>query len=216
MDAINPDPGIQRAPRLEYYVKARPMEGMAVSGDAFLVTEAAGGVLVCVMDGLGHGEEAAKAAEVAKGLISRYAGDALLDLVRHCHEGLKQTRGIVASFVRFEPEEDAISWVGVGNVEALVFNRDAGSKYKREALASRGGVIGYTLPSLHCSSLAVHAGDFLVMATDGIAGAFIDGIDLDAPLALMADRIVEEYGKTSDDVLVLTARYLGGNDSETT
>lgn len=209
---MTPPIGIQKTPHLEYYVKARPMEGMQQSGDAFYVAESEGGVLVCVLDGLGHGSEAAKAAGVAKGLIEQHVNEPLIELVRHCHEGLRHTRGVVASFVRFDPTDDTVSWVGVGNVETLIYFHDTESGRKREVLNLRGGVIGYTLPPLHFSSVAVHAGDLLVMATDGISGAFIDGIDLHAPLPAMADKIVEEYGKTSDDVLVLAARYLGGKE----
>lgn len=209
---MTPETGIQQIPHLEYYVKERPMEGMALSGDAFTVTEREGSILVCVIDGLGHGGEAAKAADVAKDLIARHAGEPLQELVQHCHEGLRHTRGVVASFVRFQLEDDTVSWVGVGNVEALLFRCDSVARCKREALNLRGGVIGYTLPSLYCSTLKVEPGELLVMATDGVASAFTDGIDLEASLHAMADKIVEGYGKTTDDVLVLTARYLGGKE----
>ena len=197
-------------PKVEYYVAARPLAGQDVSGDAYAVVEFDGGVLVRVIDGLGHGQEAAKAARTATDFIGRNASEPLLELTQRCHEALKSTRGIVASFARFDALANSMSWLGVGNVEALLFQRNQEGEVKRTGLAPRGGVIGYTLSPLHCSDVDVNPGDLLVMATDGLAGAFIDSIDAQAGLEEMVEGLMTEHGKSSDDALILAARYLGG------
>ncbi len=210
MDPATPDVIGRKGPYLEYCAANRPLPGQNLSGDASMVVDFDGGTLVCVLDGLGHGEEAARAASAAGDVILGYTGEPLPDLAHRCHERLKHTRGIVASFARFDAAGSTMSWLGVGNVEAIVFRWNAAGEMNRASLALRGGVIGYTLPSLHLSSLDIGPGDILVMATDGIAGAFIDNVDLNAGLPEMAEKLMDEFSKPSDDALVLVARYLGG------
>lgn len=52
-------------PFVEWGVAGLPAKGHRESGDGYLVRPVAGGVLLAVVDGLGHGREAAVAAEVA-------------------------------------------------------------------------------------------------------------------------------------------------------
>ena len=51
------------------------------SGDLHVVAPFAGGALVAVIDGLGHGAEAAAAARAARRVISDHAGEPVLTLV---------------------------------------------------------------------------------------------------------------------------------------
>ncbi len=210
MEALTPRIYGGRGPYLEYRALSRPLFGQDLSGDASVVADFEAGVVVCVIDGLGHGDEAAKAAAVARSVILANAGEPLLDLARLCHEELKKTRGAVTSFASFDAYRDSMSWLGVGNVEAVLFRHDSSGAVARESLVPRGGVLGYTLPPLHCADLAVRPGDLLVMATDGVAGAFAESIDPNADLEKLAGDLMEKYGKLSDDALILTARYLGG------
>jgi hypothetical protein len=49
----------------------------------------------------------------------------------------------------------------------------------------------------------------LVLATDGIRHDFVANLNPGPPQA-MADRILHQYAKGTDDALVLVAQYLGG------
>jgi phosphoserine phosphatase RsbX len=49
----------------------------------------------------------------------------------------------------------------------------------------------------------------VVLATDGIGTDFADRLTAGEPSQELADRILAQYGKESDDALVLVARYLG-------
>lgn len=196
-------------PGVECSVAERSMEGQAVSGDTFVCQPFETGTLVCAIDGLGHGEEAAVASRLAKAIMERHAAEPLADLVKRCDSGMKSTRGAVASLARFDMAGKMLSWLGVGNVDGVLFrHRDDGSVDK-EGMASRGGVIGYRLPPLRISTFEVRAGDTLVLATDGLAGAFVDHIDYRAELGEIADGLMRDYGKTGDDALVVVARYIG-------
>src|SRR2546427_31410 len=78
---------------LEWGVATLTLAGQLESGDLHLVREVGGGVLVAVVDGLGHGEEAAAAARLAVTTLDQFAPEPIASLVQRCHEALRGTRG---------------------------------------------------------------------------------------------------------------------------
>lgn len=183
------------------------LEGDA-SGDVHVVAEFAGGVLVAVIDGLGHGIEAAAAAQQAARVLESYAGEPLAALVERCHVALRGTRGAVMTLASLDGE-GSMTWAGVGNVEAFLLRAGAGAERPRESIGLRGGIVGYQLPTVRASTLSVSPGDVLLMATDGVRGGFAEAAPPHASPQELADTILERYGRGSDDALVLAARYLG-------
>jgi serine phosphatase RsbU (regulator of sigma subunit) len=178
------------------------------SGDVHLVAEFTGGVLVGVIDGLGHGLEAAVAAREAARVLAATPGEPLDALVERCHEALRRTRGAVMSLASFDAR-GSMTWAGVGNVDAILLRGGAAAGARREAIAPRGGIVGYQLPSLRPAVLPVAAGDLLVMATDGVHSGFAEALRVDAPPRELAEGILARHGRGSDDALVLVARWLG-------
>src|SRR5881396_3494806 len=126
------------------------------------------GPLAAVMDGLGHGPEAASAARQAAGILEASAGEPVIALVQRCHDGLRRTRGVVMSLASFTARDSSMAWIGVGNVETVLLRADPSASRRREAISRRGGVVGYQLPPLRATALPVSRGDTLIMATDGI------------------------------------------------
>jgi hypothetical protein len=72
----------------------------------------------------------------------------------------------------------------------------------------RAGVVGLQLPLLDTEVLEVAAGDTLIFATDGIQTDFARGSIRMYPPRTAAENILTRHGKTTDDALVLVARYL--------
>lgn len=196
-------------PWMEWGVATRALAGHAVSGDRHLVAPFPHGVLLAVIDGLGHGEHAAAAADIAVARLERHAHESVLALVRRCHEGLKATRGVVMSLAVVNAPERTLTWLGVGNVEGLLLRADIHDRPTREAVPLRGGVLGSHLPALRASVLAIRQGDTLVLATDGIREGFTEGLPLRDPPQQLADRILARFGRDTDDALVLVARVVG-------
>jgi negative regulator of sigma-B (phosphoserine phosphatase) len=194
---------------VEWAVGARALRGEIVSGDLHLVAPFPGGVLIAVADGLGHGPEAAAAAEVAVAVLQNSPSEPLIDLTRRCHAALQKTRGVVLGLASIDAAANQMSWLGVGNVEVTLFRADRDGRSERESLHVRGGVVGFQIPSLRASTVSIACGDTLVFATDGIASGF----QAEAPIGWhpedAADYILKRYGKQNDDALVLVARYLG-------
>lgn len=100
-----------------------------------------------------------------------------------------------------------LTWLGVGNVEAVLFHRRREGTSDRALL--RAGIIGFRLPPVRAEVLPLKPLDTLILATDGIKPDFDDGLALDADPQHIADGILARYYSGNDDALVVVARYLG-------
>lgn len=193
---------------LQWGVSSHPLAGETESGDLYLVQKIPEGVLMGVVDGLGHGAEAAQASQKAVAVLARHAQEPLISLVRRCHEDLRETRGVVLSVASLNVAQDVMTWIGVGNVEGILFKANSAALPNREYLFHRGGVVGYQLPSMRASVVQITRGDTLILTTDGIRPEFQEEIRLsDHPERIAAD-IDSQFRKESDDALILVARYL--------
>lgn len=196
---------------LDWGVAAVALPGEAESGDLHLVRPIAGGVLAAVVDGLGHGAEAASAARAAVAALGAKAHESPRSLFEHCHRTLKGTRGVVMSLALFRSADATMTWLGVGNVEGILLRADGGGQITRarSSLVTRGGIVGSELPRLHPEDHRLATGDLLILATDGIREGFVEGLPGDATPQQLADYILARYRKGTDDALVLVARYRG-------
>jgi phosphoserine phosphatase RsbX len=193
---------------VDWAVAALTLPGQTESGDRYVVRHFAGGVLVGVVDGLGHGKEAAAAAEIAVETLGKYAQESAISLIRRCHEKLVRTRGAVMSMASFSPTDSALTWLGVGNVSGFLQHRNGTVSPAQESLLPRGGVVGGMLPRLYASIIPVMPGDTLVIATDGIRSGYADNFNLTDTPQRIADHILARHARTTDDALVLVVRFL--------
>jgi phosphoserine phosphatase RsbX len=190
-------------PLVEWTVACRSLG--SESGDQYLVSRTKdGGVLVAVVDGLGHGPQAASAAKAAIAVLEASQERELGAQFLRCHERLRDTRGVVLSLGFFAT--GSLTWLGVGNVDGVLVRSGFVAP---EQLLVRGGVVGRRLPSLELSRFTVARGDTLILATDGIRSRFADDPGITLAAAPTAERILADHGKETDDALVLVVRYLG-------
>ncbi len=197
------------AASVAWSVACRPLVAYTRSGDHYVVAEFAGGVLLAAIDGLGHGDDAADAATLAAAVLRERAGTALIPLVHRCHEDLRGTRGVVLSVAAIDLATATMTWMGVGNVEGVLFRADGAADPAREGVLPRAGVLGYQLPPLRARAIAIGPGDTLIFATDGIRSEFVSEAPDDHTVGELAEEILVRFGRESDDALVLVARYLG-------
>jgi serine/threonine protein phosphatase PrpC len=194
---------------IEWGVAMLALPGQTESGDRYVVKPGSNNVLVAAVDGLGHGAEAAAAAKIAVEQLESYAHETVISLVNRCHIELKKTRGVVMTLASFNGQDSTMTWLGVGDVEGILFHADAQANPRREAVMQRGGVVGYQLPSLGATVIPVMPGDLLIFATDGVNGGFADNLNLSDHPQQIADDILAKFNKGTDDALVLVSRYLG-------
>ena len=201
------DESVISTPLIAWGVASRPLPGQAACGDLHLIKPIMDGALLAVVDGLGHGDEAAAAAKKAIAVLESQAEEPLAGLVKRCHEALTQTRGVVMTVATLR--EDKLAWLGVGNVESVLLRADRQAKAPSYRVLLHSGVVGYQLPDLRASMLPLAPHDLLIFATDGLDAGFAEGLARSGSPQQLADRILERHFKGHDDALVLVVRYLG-------
>lgn len=194
---------------LDWAVATLTLPGQVESGDRHVVKPFFNGVLVAVVDGLGHGAQAAQAAETAVAALVSKPQDSVISLLRRCHESLRGTRGVVMSIASFNALKETMSWLGVGNVEGILLRADTKANPATETPVLRGGVVGVELPTLQAGIVPVARGDTLILTTDGVESRFAHDLPLSLSPQKLADHILAHYQKGTDDALVLVARYTG-------
>lgn len=192
---------------IDWAACGRPLPGEGVSGDVAISVAGANQTVLAVIDGLGHGLEAAAAAECARDVIAVHAEEPPAVLLQLCHAALAHTRGVTMTVASIDCDAHEIHWVGVGNVRAKLVRRVEGPGVQ---LVSRAllysGTVGYSMPDVRVSSVGVLPDDLVVMATDGIGADFFADVAIGQPVDRIAASILERHGKSSDDALVAVAR----------
>ena len=189
--------------RLRVGVYGRACEGELTSGDDAAFVRTASGLVVAVVDGLGHGEAAREAAERARDVLLAMPELEPAALLARIDAELARTRGAVMTIARIDEGLGQVALASVGNVSVQLVGparakRFGGSSY---VLGSPGGA-RRVATEVH----PMGARDALVVFSDGVTSR-IDltgdqGLLLEHPVVI-AQRVVERFGRTNDDVTVL-------------
>jgi serine/threonine protein phosphatase PrpC len=199
-------------PTLQWGVAAAPLPGQTESGDRFLVEPFSDGALVAVVDALGHGHRASQIAAQAIDALVRHPQDSVTTLVQRCHDMLRERVGATMSLASFDWRLHRMTWLGIGNVAGVLVPHAFVAEARVRRLLVRGGVVGGDLPDLRPTTIALNPSDTLIVATDGIDEQFADQLPDDLPPQPLAEHIFAHYAKSTDDALVLVARYCMSED----
>ena len=161
------------------------------SGDLAVFTAYPKGGLAAVIDGLGHGDEAADASATAAEVIRAHAAEPAPALFERCHKALRKTRGVVMTIAWFDLEQRAVWWAGVGNVEARLVRGAAVYGDRHDSALVLGGVVGYNLPAVRPSRMDLLPGDAVAFATDGIEADYSKTLTPTLPAQRLAERILD-------------------------
>jgi alkanesulfonate monooxygenase SsuD/methylene tetrahydromethanopterin reductase-like flavin-dependent oxidoreductase (luciferase family) len=194
---------------LDWGIAGASLTGERTSGDLHLILPSPRGALVAVVDGVGHGPEAARVATRAIDAIRTRPEESVTALMRACHQELAGSRGAVVGIAAFDVLDSTLSWICVGNIEGALIRAEDAAHPRVDRFLSRRGVVGHQLPMLQASTTATAPGDLLVIATDGIAPGFAEHVVPGHPQAV-ADAILQACRKGTDDALVVVGRYRGG------
>lgn len=187
---------------------ARPKPTERTCGDAWLSYSRPDGVFLAIVDALGHGPEAAHAAQVAiTYLQDNLRSDSELLRLDHLLLGMDQTltstRGAVAGLAFIEPAARRIHYAGVGNTDIHL------CRAGRSHLFSRAGFLGgnQTL-RVDVQTTTLGPGAVLILHTDGIEPmreTWMTGSD---PCTELARKIIEHSARPYDDAAVVVAHWL--------
>jgi negative regulator of sigma-B (phosphoserine phosphatase) len=194
---------------LERGVAGLAHEGEGRSGDLAVFAPSVRGGLVAVIDGLGHGDAAADAAEAAAAILHAEVERPPQELLERCHQQLRRTRGAVMTLAWFDLERRTMDWTGVGNVEARFVRAGDAGDARHASPVVLGGVVGYNLPQVRLGTIPLEPGDAIVLATDGVAADYSVSLESGVAAQELAERVLDRHGKGNDDALAAVVRYLG-------
>lgn len=158
--------------------------------------------LLVVIDGLGHGPQAAIAAQTALELIDRHRAQTPEALFALLDPALQGTRGAALGVAWVEPSR--ITYAAVGNTRALRW-RDG----RATRLPSQYGIVGDGRPKrIDCIELDLRPGDWLALFSDGLderlhLDPLPNGVP-DDPRHLCA-RTLDAWRAGADDAALLVA-----------
>ncbi len=159
------------------------------------------GALVAVIDGLGHGNAAAHAAARAARVVRESPTADLPDLVGRCHAALRGTRGAAISLAFLSPAADALTWLGVGNVEGRVLSAKPAAMIPKGSLALDPGVPGHELPALRPTTLPVQSATSSSWPPMGSAGRSPTALNISGSAQTICERVVAEHWRRPDDAV---------------
>ncbi|WP_084956389.1 SpoIIE family protein phosphatase [Thermoactinospora rubra] len=185
--------------RLEAGAVCLPANGHQESGDAY---ELAGGTLL-VVDGLGHGAEAARASASALDAFRADPEAPLTELIVRLDRALRSSRGAAASLVRLRAA--GVEFCGVGNVGGAVLHD--GRPLAR--LVPRPGTLGVRAGGPVAQTAPMPPGATVVLHTDGISHSWLttSGTWLfTQPPPLLAALLARDHRRLRDDATAVALR----------
>jgi hypothetical protein len=178
--------------------------GEDVCGDAWSISTAGDVRTLLVVDGLGHGPDAAEAAVEAVRLFHRYNGHTVTNLLDYIHGGLRATRGAAVSVARFDPATKNVNFSGIGNVAGVIIT--AG---ETKRMVSMAGTAGFNTRKIRAFDYPFAQG-LIILHSDGLASSWtVDRYPNLAALhpSLIAAILYRDFTRGRDDATVLVAKW---------
>lgn len=184
---------------------AVPYPGERVCGDGWAYFRDAEREVVLVADGLGHGWGAAEAAHEAVATFQKHADLAPAELLRAIHDGLRKTRGAVASVAEIRPRQGRLTYAGIGNVSGVLV--DGGGKSR--SLASHNGTLGATVSRVQEFQFDWSPGSTLILHSDGLQTRWdlstYAGLIARHP-AVIGGALLRDFRRQRDDASVVVVK----------
>ena len=182
--------------------------GEEVCGDNWALLQGRGRVIALVVDGLGHGLEAAQAARAAVEIVKGKAHLDAPNLMDAVHGALRPTRGAAAAIAMLQPESELCTFCGIGNISASI--RSGGTS---RSMVSHNGTLGHSVRKIQDFQYPYPKGALLVMHSDGMGThwdlAAYPGIEMRHP-SMVAAALYRDHSRGRDDLTVLTVRNGAG------
>jgi anti-sigma regulatory factor (Ser/Thr protein kinase) len=181
-----------------------PMHGQSVCGDSWSVLDSSTGRTLMVVDGLGHGPDAAEAAVDAVRVFNKFNGHQVPTLLDYIHGGLRATRGAAVSIARADIANRKVIYAGVGNVAGALF---AGGVLRR--MVSMAGTAGLNARKIQAFDYPFHSG-LIILHSDGLLSNWT--LDRYSNLAarhptLIAAILYRDLTRDRDDATVLVGKW---------
>lgn len=178
-----------------------------VSGDGYTIKRTSSTVNILFGDGLGHGEHAHEAVSRASKAFIDCRLNEPVEILRHIHENVRRSRGLVATVVVLDLQQKVWKICGVGNIMTRLYT---GISYKN--YMAYNGTLGLNIPgSMKDSVFEAEKNQHMIMASDGIRSRW----DLTKYPSIfkydntvLAAAIYKDFTRRTDDASILIAKVI--------
>lgn len=191
-------------PRFRTAAVSVPKPGETACGDAWAADQEGTRIRLMIADGLGHGPDASRAAQLAVRVFHEKPDLGPAESLRAMHPALRSTRGAAVTVVEIDLARRTLRHAGIGNVAGAVL-ADGGSR----SLVSHNGTVGHEARHFQEFVSVFPAGAVLVMYSDGLTSRWsldpYPGLIARDP-ALLAGVLYRDFQRGRDDVTVVVGR----------
>ena len=184
-------------------VVTRSRRSTPENGDAFIIKEWPGELLVGLVEGLGHGEPAQQAARAAQQYVQTHHDQPLDKIFSGAGRACRATRGVVMALARFS-SRTRLRFASLGNVEVRA--RSGGA---RIPFVVQRGILGTRETHVPVQDFPWNPEWLLVLHSDGLRTHWqwsdFPGIEQE-PAQAIALRLMRHLNNETDDATVLAVK----------
>jgi anti-sigma regulatory factor (Ser/Thr protein kinase) len=194
-----------------------PIASEDLNGDAWAIASDRAGISMMSIDGLGHGELAAQAANAALDCMATGPFRTPAAQIDACHLALRATRGAAMAVAQISYAgaggridlngEASLRFAGIGNIAACLLGEE-----KRRQMVSHNGIVGNNMRKVQEFDHPCPSGSLFIMHSDGLSTQW----DLESHPGLadchpmvIAAVLLRDYARARDDASVMVLRYTG-------
>ena len=179
-----------------------PKAGEEVCGDGWSWHENEHSRTVFVVDGLGHGTEAALAANAALAVFRRHVNGSPNEILEAVHDGIRHTRGGAVAAARIDWASATVTFAGLGNIAGALLLPSGQTR----RMVSLNGTAGHNARKVQSFEYPCPDNALMVMHSDGIGTAWSGDRYADLlwrhPM-LLAGALYRDFNRGRDDATVV-------------
>ena len=212
-DTADAPPSDSRVP-FTWGIVCQPLAGEIACGDTWRLAVEDQGLSLLVADGLGHGPEAAAAADLAGAVFDNAPFAPAPSLMAAANERMRGSRGGAVSIAQIDGKSGTLKYVGVGNIGG---NIAAEPDESPKGLFTHNGTVGLQVRKIQEFSYDAPVGALVILYSDGLQSrwslANYPGLSRRHP-AVIAGVLFRDFQRGRDDTTVVVVRRTeGGADS---
>ena len=189
---------------LDVSVRTRCFPGEKVCGDQYFVNHLHGVSTVCVIDGLGHGLKANKAATAALDYVNNNFKKPLKEVFDGTHRTCAGTRGVAMTMAKVDLEKRILTYAAVGNVTLRVLS----AKTSMTGV-NMNGTLGLCVHHIRVFEEPWIPGSILLVHSDGISEKWqlsaYPGLSQENP-QVICERIYRDFRRGNDDATLVVGK----------
>lgn len=190
---------------LAIHCATRPCLGQSDCGDRCGWWATPTRIVMAVADGLGHGAEAAHAADIAMACLGAGLERPLEEIFAACDSRLRDTRGVALAVAVLAVDSGEMSIASVGNIRTILLTPDKDYRF-----GGSRGIVGGGYARLTPEVRSLVDGDVLALFSDGVDefAALRETLDQAARAPTTpALAVLDRWSRPDDDAAVLIYRH---------